>query len=316
MLATIQRTLIAVAVAACLMWFARCATQGRPLLALLGPGALILVAATCLALEYVLLIWTAKHRAGLPRTSTFLRACVGEMFAMFRVFLWQQPFQEQRWPDHLPEDCSQTGVLLVHGYFCNRGIWNRWMRRLTESGTPFVAVSLEPVFGSINGYDAQIDRAVRKLQHCTGHPPVAVAHSMGGLVVRRWWTREDTRNERLRALMTFGTPHHGTWLARFAFSRNALQMRLGSDWLATLMRSEPVSNRSRTICYFSACDNVVFPAESAQLSGASNRELLGTAHVAMIDHPQAFTALLEVIAQAAAGLEQSAPAGAPASTRK
>ena len=77
-------------------------------------------------------------------------------------------------------------MLFVHGFFCNRGLWNPWMRRLRAAGIPFVAVNLEPVFGSIDSYASIVEAAVRSLEQATGGAPVIVAHSMGGLAVRSW----------------------------------------------------------------------------------------------------------------------------------
>jgi len=45
-------------------------------------------------------------------------------------------------------------------------------------------------------------------------------------------------------------------------------------------------------CYYSHCDNIVFPASRATLEGADNRHLPGVAHVQMADHPEPRAELL------------------------
>jgi triacylglycerol lipase len=88
-----------------------------------------------------------------------------------QVFCWRQPFFSQRWPDHLPADAQgRRGVLLVHGFVCNRGVWNPWLQRLHARDVPFVAVNLEPVFGSIDDYVGILEQAVRRLEAATGKP--------------------------------------------------------------------------------------------------------------------------------------------------
>ena len=69
---------------------------------------------------------------------------------------------------------------------CNRGVWLHWLGHLRAAGHAHVAVNLEPVLGSIDGYAKAIDDAVRRVTEATGLPPVLVCHSMGGLAARAW----------------------------------------------------------------------------------------------------------------------------------
>jgi triacylglycerol lipase len=156
---------------------------------------------------------------------------------------------------------------------------------------PFVAVNLEPVFGSIDDYLGIIEDGVRRLERATGCPPVIVAHSMGGLAVRRWWA-EHGDNARVHHAVTLGTPHHGTWLARFAVSRNGLQMQRHSRWLQAVAAREPAGRYERFTCFFGHCDNIVFPPSTATLPGADNRHLEGVAHVHMTTRPEPWDELM------------------------
>ncbi len=111
---------------------------------------------------------TAATRRRAPQPAQLLRAWWGEVRAAPRVFCWRQPFRSRRWPDHLPAAAQgRRGLLLVHGFLCNRGVWNPWLQRLRAQGVPFVAVNLEPVFGSIDDYVAILERAVQQLERCT-----------------------------------------------------------------------------------------------------------------------------------------------------
>jgi hypothetical protein len=49
----------------------------------------------------------------------------------------------------------------------------------------------------------------------------------------------------------------------------------------------------RTTCFYSHCDNIVFPPSTAMLDGADNRHLVGVAHVHMVNRPEPWRALLE-----------------------
>ena len=107
------------------------------------------------------------------------------------------------------------------------------MRRL---GHPFVAVDLEPVFGSIDQYVAIIDEAVERITRATGMAPVLVCHSMGGLAARAW-LQAKAADSRVHHVITIGSPHHGTWLGRFSRVANGRQMRLDSGWLRRARRA-------------------------------------------------------------------------------
>lgn len=253
-------------------------------------AAFVIFSGHAVVLGFEFLLLRAVHGKDLaPRASAqqLLRAWWGEVLAAPVVFCWRQPFFSQTWPDHLPPvqaRPARRGVLLIHGFFCNRGIWNPWLKRLIAQGTPTVAVNLEPVFGSIDDYVDAIEQAVNRLERHTGLPPLVVAHSMGGLALRHWWAGQTAA--RIHHLVTLGTPHQGTWLARFAMSRNSQQMRQLSSWLQVLAKREPAQHAARTTCFYSHCDNIVFPASAATLPGANNCHLSGVAHVDMVNRQE------------------------------
>ncbi|MBT9488211.1 MAG: alpha/beta fold hydrolase [Rubrivivax sp.] len=241
--------------------------------------------AAVLALEFCWMHQVNRTDAA-PRASwrQVCRAWWAESRHAPQVFCWQQPFNSQRFQDRTSAP-GRRGVLLVHGFVCNRGLWNPWLQSLQAAGHPVIAVNLEPVFGSINDYASCIDRAVQTLIQGTGLAPVVVAHSMGGLAVRCWWALPGNAH-RIRHLITLGTPHQGTRLARWALPRNAREMRERSAWLQALHRAEPVEHARRMTCYYSHCDNIVFPASNATWPDADNRHLEGVAHVAMVWRPE------------------------------
>jgi hypothetical protein len=296
MLARLQQLTTFALLGAAIAWAMFFGSTGRPALAVLGAVLILLGYAIFLGIEFVLLAKVhAKVHADdpTPRATAgqLLRAWCGEVRSAPQVFCWRQPFRAFAEPDQLGAGASgRRGVVFVHGFVCNRALWNPWMARLRAAGVPFVAVNLEPVFGSIDAYPPTIDAAVRRIESATGLAPVIVAHSMGGLAVRAWLDVQAA-DSRVHRIITIATPHRGTWLARFAFLPNALQMRLASPWLAQLAAREPTSRSSRFTCFYGHCDNIVFPPRTATLPGADNRHLAATAHVHMVAAEAAFTEL-------------------------
>jgi triacylglycerol lipase len=285
MLAHLQRLIVFTWCVALIAWPAWQLAAGRPGWALAGVVLLLIGHALVLALEFLLMHRVNRTDAA-PRASLgqLITAWAGESLGALRVFGWRQPFRSGLIPDHLPPG-PRRGVLFLHGFVCNRGLWNPWLKRLKADGVPFVAVNLEPIFGSIDDYLPLIEQAVARLEAATGRPPIAVAHSMGGLALRRWWA-EPGNDGRIVHAITIGTPHHGTWLARFAMSTNSREMRQGSRWLQDLRAAEPAGRGARFTCFYGHCDNIVFPASTAVLPGAEARHLPGVAHVHMADHAE------------------------------
>ncbi len=250
-----------------------------------------------LAIQFLALI--AVNRADpTPRASMGenLRAWWGEACACILVFHWWQPFRRTAIADNLDAQSAadnQRGVVLLHGFFCNRAFWTHWLKRMQAEQRVFVAVDLEPAFGSIDAYTAAIDRAMRQVQQATGLAPVIVGHSMGGLAVRAWLISNAAKGVGAVAVhraITLGTPHHGTWTAKFSHTANGAQMKMHSAWLKRLFENEKKPQNIQFTCFYSNCDNIVFPVSSAKLEGADNRMVRNRGHIDMVHDPQVINA--------------------------
>jgi hypothetical protein len=80
-------------------------------------------------------------------------------------------------------------------------------------------------------------------------------------------------------VVTLGTPHRGTWLARFSRAANVVQMRLDCEWLRALAGGETPTTRALFTVVISHHDNIVVPAAIQTLEGARTVELVGRGHV-------------------------------------
>lgn len=243
-----------------------------------------------LALEFLLLP-ALTTRDPVPRAGSreLLGAWVAESWQCWCAFAWRQPFRWRAIPDRLEGDGvhGRRGVVLLHGFYCNRGFWMPWLRRLVADRRAFIAVNLEPPFSSIDRYVSLVDDAMARVQAATGLPPLLVGHSMGGLAARAWLLQQSTSGtgagERVFRLVTLGSPHAGTWTARFSRARNGAQMRIGSEWLERLGQAwregRAGIDPDRVTCWYSNCDNIVVPPSTATLPGAANCLVPGAGHV-------------------------------------
>ncbi|MET1113898.1 MAG: alpha/beta fold hydrolase [Comamonas sp.] len=290
-----------------------------PALALAGVVALVLLPAWSVTLQFLCMRAAPRDAdASIPAVGlgALLRAWRAEVALACRIFGWRQPFRHRVVADTVPEEAlepvARTGVVLVHGYLCNRAFWQPWQRLLAARGIPCMAVTLEPVWGSIDDCAPGLDAAVRRMTAATGRAPVLIGHSMGGLVIRAWLRsrgavvcqglEEADAGQRLASLVahviTIGTPHQGTALAEMSRSANGRQMRQRSDWLLDLARHEPQALAARMTCWYSNCDNLVFPARAACYPGADNRLVVDLAHVQMAFEPRLMQDSLALVKQA------------------
>lgn len=297
MLARLQQLITLFLLAAAFGWFFYFG-QDSPVLATSGFLVVVLGYIAVLALEFV--FSRRVNRADpVPQATAgeFFSAWLGESLVAPKVFCWRQPFRSSAVPDNLAAETvtpGMRGVVFVHGFFCNRGFWNPWLKRLQGTGHAFVAVNLEPLFGSIDDYTPTIEAAVQRVTVATGLAPLLVCHSMGGLAARAW-LRTMKSEARVHHVVTIGTPHSGTWLARFGHGINGLQMRLSSSWQAGLNHGMPTGRHLLFTCWYSNSDNIVFPASTATLPGADNRLIRGKAHVQMAFAPQLVDSTLAML---------------------
>ncbi|OJU92377.1 MAG: hypothetical protein BGO13_09715 [Burkholderiales bacterium 66-5] len=271
---------------------------------LLPVAALLLLAV--LALSQVLLMLLARsisRRWADPTPAVawpgLWGAALREARACLRVFAYEQALRWRDYPDSLPggsHDSTKSPLVLIHGYVCNRGIWRRWMRELSEQRWPYASVNLEPVFGSIDAYIPLVEEAVTRAQALGDAKPWLVCHSMGGLVARAWAAATPDAEQRIAGIVTLGTPHRGTWLSRLARTPNGRQMHPDSPWLQALQQreteqSERLSELAR-LSVHAQTDQIVFPPATATLATGQNWLVAGVGHVAMARDPRLLARIL------------------------
>jgi len=143
-------------------------------------------------------------------------------------------------------DRATRPVLLLHGFLANRRAVEVLERRLRRDGYTVFSFDLGAVRQVIRrGVDDLADLVRTKVErlyarHPNMGPLTIVGHSQGGLV-GAWYVKKLGGWRRVRALVTLGTPHHGTPVAYaglpLALLSPALwQMTPGSGFIRRLER--------------------------------------------------------------------------------
>jgi len=194
-----------------------------------------------------------------------------------------QPFVRVFMGDSRPPRArgARLPVLLVHGYVSNRGLWWVFRRALEARGETVWAVTLEPVYGTIDSLVDPLAARIDELLAATGAQQVVlVTHSMGGLVARAYL--RDYGGAKVARLVTLGGPHHGSLHAYLGAGANARAMEPGSPWLEALGRSEARGFAVPFTSIFSHHDNFVAPQTSSVHPAARNVPLAGIGHVSLV----------------------------------
>jgi triacylglycerol esterase/lipase EstA (alpha/beta hydrolase family) len=291
----LSRTLLLVQLgAALLIGWAAMARSGMAAwqAALLGIGSVVLVR---LLINMNNFVMAARFASATPPAFRLgvkarLRLLAEEYLASMLVTSWLLPRASAA--TRIYPDSRHPPVLLLHGYGCNSGYWAHLAPLLDAARISHATVDLEPVAGDIDGYVPLVEHAVRELQAAAGaHKVAIVAHSMGGLVARAWMRVHGTAP--VARVITLGTPHHGTALARFGLGQNAFQMRDDSAWLRALASNEDAAVRALVTSVYTHHDNIVSPQESSRLEGARNLEFGGVGHVALGSNPRVLAAVMQ-----------------------
>ena len=257
-----------------------------------GLFALAALLAVRIAVTGVTFVFAWKYRSTTSRLSVAqaIRMFFGECAAFIVNFVVISPFE--RWwmgSDRLPPGAGRPPLLLIHGYGCSRAAWWWYRRRLEAAGWTVATLNLEPIYTNIENFVAPVADRVDAVLAATGATRlVLVGHSMGGLVARAYLRRHGSA--RVARLITLGTPHAGSELARLGLGENARQMRPDNPWLNALAGEKLGVD---TLAIYCPHDNYVMHRRTLELPGASLRAIDGLGHLAMLYSRRALAALFD-----------------------
>lgn len=281
---------------------------GRDVLPMLGRIALIFIGirALLVAANFVQ-TWLARspaapqHRLNL---FTAARLFCNELYAAIRTYPFYFALEAWLVPNAPPADLPHRGppIVLVPGFLCNRGYYGAFRRFLRQHGYGNVwAVTLQPVFGSIDDNAHALDRHIEQICAATGADKVIViGHSMGGVVIRAYLDKFGGARRIARAI-SLGSPFGGTVLAKgpSGLGENLRQMSLGSDWLKALSAFENQPCPVPFTAIWSPHDSIVAPQLGSRVSDTYGQSIAlpGVGHMEMIVSAPVMREVLRVLDQ-------------------
>ena len=224
----------------------------------------------------------ARDRRSLPLGNS-LAALASELRARVISFNWSQAFVHWALGNDPVGAGNGAPILLVHGFFSNRGMWVSFRKRLAAANLgPVYTVTLEPLNGSIDEMATSLEKRIEEIVGATGNEKIiVVAHSMGGLVARAYMAQ--VAENRIARFITLGAPHHGSRIAALGLFECAQQMRYQSPWIEMLEDMEAASPPEvPTLSIYTLNDDLVYPPESSVLEWAENVPVSAVGHVGLM----------------------------------
>ncbi len=186
-----------------------------------------------------------------------------------------------------------TPIVLVHGYFQNRGDFVYVAHFLRRRGLgPLYGLNYW-TFGRIESAAAQLARFVQRVRAETGAAHVdLVCHSLGGLVANEYLRKHSPA---VRRVATLASPHAGVAWPGPIVGKTARTMRQGSRYLAEAM-SDPFG--VPVLSVYSTWDNVVYPPKTSELAhrGGVDLALDSVGHLAILFDRRAADAVADFLA--------------------
>ncbi|MEE1772072.1 alpha/beta fold hydrolase [Streptomyces sp. JV185] len=198
------------------------------------------------------------------------------------------------------EGDERPPVVLLHGFIDNRSVFVLLRRSLARHGWHHLeSLNYSPLTCDIRTAAELLGRHVEEICARTGHHRVdIVGHSLGGLIAR-YYVQRLGGDQRVRTLVTLGTPHAGTAVAPLASAHPIVrQMRTGSAPIEELRRPAP-GCRTRFVSFWSELDRVIVPAEAGRIDhpdlDAQNVRVTGIGHLALPVHPAVAAAVRQAL---------------------
>jgi pimeloyl-ACP methyl ester carboxylesterase len=207
-------------------------------------------------------------------------------------------------------------VLLLQGFFQTRNIWEVMEDRLRHDGYAVMSFNL----GGINRFNTNpVDQSAQlvaekidALSERHGFQRLhVVGHSKGGLIARRY-VQAYGGDQRVKSLITLGTPHHGTstaWVgvaitgfglvrssARELLPRSALVSALSRDSFPAPITLTSIYSRDDLVCPYWAS---ILRPRSGEEDRLNNVEVKGIGHSQLVWDPGVYRRVRERLDQAA-----------------
>jgi triacylglycerol lipase len=193
---------------------------------------------------------------------------------------------QQRGLVHFAVDAAARPILLVHGIADNHSIFRLLDRALRRRGfTDLSSFDYGLLTSDLRRAAVDLAGAITTLVDRSGYERIhVVGHSLGGLIAR-YYVQRMGGHAQVQTLVTLGTPHAGTVLAR-AGQLLPLVRQLSPDSEVIRELAEPAPGCStRFVSFYSDVDHLVVPSRNGRIEHADldarNVAVSGIGHLSL-----------------------------------
>ena len=200
------------------------------------------------------------------------------------------------WPPWPLQGAGRGAVVLLHGWGTNRGaMWLLRSRLLRAGWGPVCCFEAHTLSLDIEGAAARLRTLLDRVASTsiTPAPLIVVGFGIGGLVLRYYLRRYPA--PRVRRVVTLGTPHRGTAVAR-ALGPFARALVPRSAFLRRLNAGDRLPEQFDVVALHSTFDATVLPLECALYPGAFNAQFSEIGHFSLLFSAKVFRVLRENLA--------------------
>ena len=193
---------------------------------------------------------------------------------------------EQRGLIHYDVDVAATPILLVHGFIENHAIFSVMQRALRRRGFQMLtAYDYGLLTHSIPRAAIRLGETIKRLVTQSGYERIhVIGHSLGGLITR-YYVQRLGGDSWVHTLVTLGTPHQGTHLARAAPLLPLVRQLTPSSPIIQELAEPAPGCRTRFIAFHSDIDPVIVPSGNARLDhpdlNVQNISVRGVGHLSL-----------------------------------
>ncbi|SHN50096.1 lipase family alpha/beta hydrolase [Desulfovibrio litoralis] len=232
-----------------------------------------------------------------------------ETFVSWIVVYLMYPFVRLLAKPLVDKNGKKPPLILVHGLFHNASTWFFYKLWFKKAGYTRVHLYSYPVHGKeLWGLTKYLEKAVSEVESLyPGEKPILIGMSLGGLMIRGWMSETDprvenrengttkTNHDRIRAVITLGTPHSGSKLAAFGIEKTSRSLSPSGPFFKELVAKESITKSEwiPKIALYSLADNLVLPTDNLMPPSEWNKDTLPqVTHVAMMLCKRTFNKML------------------------
>lgn len=192
----------------------------------------------------------------------------------------------QRGLMHHDPAVAGTPILLVHGIVDNHSIFTVLQRALRRRGfSNLASFDYGLLTSDVPGTAQRLGATIAQLAADSGYEKIhVIGHSLGGLMAR-YFAQKMGGDDLVHTLVTLGTPHQGTALARAGqFLPLVGQLTPQSELMRTLAAPAPGCT-TRFVAFASDLDQLIVPSTNAEIHhrdlDTTNIAVQGVGHMSM-----------------------------------